>query len=63
MLLSNTIYDVTTLTALITIFSVLVKSICANNKSTVTKIIMGIISIGLLILFIIMIADIGINGN
>lgn len=61
--MSNTLYDLTTLTALITIFSFIVKSISANNKSILTKLILGILAIGILILFIFMVVDININGS
>lgn len=62
-MLSNQIYDITTLTALITIFSILVKGIVNNKKTLVTKILMGILAIGLLILFFFMVVDINQNGS
>lgn len=59
----NSLYDAATLGSLIAILTLLVKSICANNKSTLTKIIMTILA-GLLIgLFIFMVIDINQNGS
>lgn len=61
--MSDTLYDATTLAAVLTIIGILVKAICANNKTTLTKIIMCIITLALIALFFFMVVDININES
>ena len=61
--MSNTLYDATTLAAILTIITILVKAICKNNKTILTKIIMCVVTLSLIVLFFFMVVDINLNGS